>query len=231
MSSRAAAKAATSPSARRSRTWCSAAASALASATDASIAWNPQTGQKRNVTVWPEVLGMGAGAESLKYRFQWTFPVEFSPHDDSTLYACSNYVHRSTDDGTTWEEISPDLTRNDPSKLVSSGGPITADNSGAEIYCTIFAFRESPHERGVFWVGSDDGLIHISRDGGQNWTNVTPRDLPEWAMISIIEPSPHDAASAYVAATCYKSDDTRPYLYRTERLRPDVDAHHQRHPG
>jgi photosystem II stability/assembly factor-like uncharacterized protein len=180
------------------------------------VAWNPRTGQKRNVTVWPEVLGMGAGAESLKYRFQWTFPVESSPHDDDTLYACSNYVHRSTDDGTTWEVISPDLTRNDPSKLVSSGGPITADNSGAEIYCTIFAFRESPHERGVFWVGSDDGLIHISRDAGQNWTNVTPRDLPEWAMISIIEPSPHDAASAYVAATCYKSDDTRPFLYRTD---------------
>jgi len=179
------------------------------------IAWDPKTSQKRNVTVWPEVHGMGAGADTLKYRFQWTFPVELSPHDDNTLYICSNFVHRSTDDGLSWETISPDLTRNDPSKLVPSGGPITADNSGAEIYCTIFAFRESPHERGVFWAGSDDGLIHISRDGGQNWANVTPRDLPEWAMISIIEPSPHDAASAYVAATCYKSDDTRPYLYRT----------------
>jgi photosystem II stability/assembly factor-like uncharacterized protein len=179
------------------------------------IAWNPETGQKRNVTVWPEVLGMGAGADSLKYRFQWTFPVEFSPHEENTLYICSNMVHRSTDDGTSWETISPDLTRNDPARLGPSGGPITADNSGAEIYCTIFAFRESPHERGVFWAGSDDGLIHISRDGGKSWHNVTPPDLPEWAMISIIEPSPHDAATAYVAATCYKSDDTHPYLYRT----------------
>jgi hypothetical protein len=179
------------------------------------IAWNPETGQKRNITPWPEVLGMGAGAEALKYRFQWTFPCEVSPHDDTTLYVCSQYVHRSTDDGTSWEIISPDLTCNDPGKITSSGGPITADNSGAEIYCTIFAFRESPHERGLFWVGSDDGLIHISRDGAKTWQNVTPPDLPEWAMISIIEPSPHDPATAYVAATCYKSDDLHPYLYRT----------------
>ena len=179
------------------------------------IAWNPETGQKRNITVWPEVFGMGAGAESLKYRFQWTFPCEVSPHDDSTLYICSQFVHRSTDGGTSWEVISPDLTRNDPEKIKPSGGPITADNSGAEIYCTIFAFRESPHEKGVFWAGTDDGLIHISRDGAQTWQDVTPQGLPEWAMISIIEPSPHDAATAYVAATCYKSDDLKPYLYRT----------------
>ena len=107
----------------------------------------------------------------------------------------------------------PDPQR--PGQIGSSGGPITADNSGAEIYCTIFAFRESPHEQGVFWAGSDDGLMHISRDGGKNWANITPPDLPEWAMISIIEPSPHDKATAYVAATCYKSDDTTPYLYKT----------------
>ncbi|HEX8967597.1 MAG TPA: glycosyl hydrolase, partial [Chloroflexota bacterium] len=180
------------------------------------IAWNPETGQKRNVTVWPEVFGMGAGAESLKYRFQWTFPVEMSPHDDSTLYICSQHVHRSSDDGASWETISPDLTRNDPDKIRSSGGPITADNSGAEIYCTIFAFRESPHERGVFWAGSDDGLIHISRDGARSWQDITPPDLPKWAMISVIEPSPHQPGTVYVAATCYKSDDTRPYLYRTD---------------
>jgi photosystem II stability/assembly factor-like uncharacterized protein len=179
------------------------------------IAWNPETGQKRNVTVWPEVFGMGGGADLMKYRFQWTFPVETSAHDDSTLYICSNYVHRSTDNGTSWETISPDLTRNDASKIGSSGGPITADNSGAEIYCTIFAFRESPHEAGVFWAGSDDGLMHISRDSGKSWQNITPPDLPEWTMINIIEPSPHDAATAYVAATCYKLDDVRPYLYRT----------------
>jgi photosystem II stability/assembly factor-like uncharacterized protein len=179
------------------------------------IAWNPETGQKRNVTVWPEDFGKGAGAIDLKYRFQWTFPIEFSPHDPDVLYACSNHVHRSTDEGTTWETISPDLTRNDPEKLRPSGGPITADNSGAEIYCTIFAFRESPHEPDVFWVGTDDGLVHLSRDGGQNWENVTPADLPEWALISIIEPSPHDAASTYLAATRYKHDDTQPYLFKT----------------
>jgi photosystem II stability/assembly factor-like uncharacterized protein len=179
------------------------------------IAWNPETGQKRNVTVWPEDYGKGAGAIDMKYRFQWTFPVEFSPHDPGVLYACSNHVHRSTDEGSSWETISPDLTRNDPERLRSSGGPITADNSGAEVYCTIFAFRESPHEKGVFWVGSDDGLVHLSRDGGATWENVTPPGLPEWALIAIIEPSPHDAATAYLAATRYKLDDTRPYLFKT----------------
>jgi photosystem II stability/assembly factor-like uncharacterized protein len=179
------------------------------------IAWNPDTGQKRNVTVWPEVFGGGAGAKDLPYRFQWTFPIEVSPHDPAALYVCSNHAHRSTDEGATWEVISPDLTRNDPSTLDPSGGPITADNSGAEIYGTIFAFRESPHERGVFWAGSDDGLVHLSRDGGATWQNVTPPDLPEWALVSIIEPSPHDPATAYLAATRYKLDDSRPYLFKT----------------
>ncbi|HEX8997764.1 MAG TPA: hypothetical protein VF812_17175 [Ktedonobacterales bacterium] len=182
------------------------------------IAWNPETGQKRNVTVWPEVVNDnvgGVGANQLKYRFQWTFPIEVSLHDPDVLYACSNFVHRSYDEGTSWETISPDLTRNDPEKLGPSGGPITHDNSGAEIYCTIFAFRESPHEQGVFWAGSDDGLIHISRDGGATWNNVTPSALPEWALISVIEPSPHDPATAYVAATRYKHDDQAPYLFKT----------------
>ncbi len=179
------------------------------------IAWNPETGQKRNVTVWPEVHGFGSGAIELKYRFQWTFPVEFSPHDPNVLHICSNHVHRSTDEGSSWTTISPDLTRNDPKTLQSSGGPITADNSGAEIYGTIFAFGESKHEKGVFWAGSDDGLVHISRDDGQSWQNVTPPGLPDWAMISIIDPSPHDAATAYVAATRYKVDDLKPYLFKT----------------
>ncbi|HET9110234.1 MAG TPA: hypothetical protein VFN78_05355 [Ktedonobacterales bacterium] len=182
------------------------------------IAWNPETGQKRNVTVWPEVVNDnvgGVGANQLKYRFQWTYPVEVSRHDPNVLYVCSNVVHRSFDDGVSWETISPDLTRNDPDKLGPSGGPITHDNSGAEIYCTIFAFRESPHEQGIFWAGSDDGLIHLSRDGGETWRNITPPELPEWALISVIEPSPHDPATAYVAATRYKHDDSAPYLYRT----------------
>jgi photosystem II stability/assembly factor-like uncharacterized protein len=179
------------------------------------LSWDPEEEQRRNVTAWPETHGMGAGAVHLKYRFQWTFPVEFSPHDSNVMYICSQHVHKSTDLGHSYEVISPDLTRNDPDKLQSSGGPLTADNSGAEIYCTIFAFVESPHEQGVFWAGSDDGLVHISRDGGQNWKNVTPGDLPDWAMISIIEASPHDPATAYVAATMYKHNDWHPYLFKT----------------
>jgi photosystem II stability/assembly factor-like uncharacterized protein len=178
------------------------------------LCWNPETRQTRNVTVWPEVHGFGAGAQELKYRFQWTFPLEFSPHDDDVLYACSNFVHRSTDEGHSWEVISPDLTRNDPAKLVSNGR-ITSDNSGAEIYCTIFAFQESPHEKGVFWAGSDDGLLHISKDGGGSWQNITPPDLPEWTRITIIELSPFDKATAYLAATKYQLDDTTPYLFKT----------------
>ncbi|HEX9057281.1 MAG TPA: hypothetical protein VF818_07085 [Ktedonobacterales bacterium] len=179
------------------------------------IAWNPETGQKRNIAVWPEDYGKGAGAGQMKYRFQWTFPIEISPHDPDVLYVCSNYVHRSTDEGASWEVISPDLTRNDPEKMRPSGGAITADNSGAEVYCTIFAFRESPHEKGVFWAGSDDGVVHISRDGAKTWNTVTPPTLPEWALISIIEPSPHDSATAYLAATRYKHDDLKPYLFKT----------------
>ena len=179
------------------------------------IAWNPASGHKRNVTVWPEVHGFGAGAEDLKYRFQWTFPIHFSPHNPDVLYACSNHVHKSTDEGETWEVISPDLTTNNPELLGPSGGPITHDNSGAEIHCTIFAFAESPVEAGVIWTGSDDGLVHISRDGGKSWNNVTPSDLPQPAMVSIIEASPHDAGTAYVTATRYKVDDVAPYIYKT----------------
>jgi len=182
---------------------------------DIMTLYDRRTGQKWNNTVWPELYGWGAGAESLKYRFQWTFPIHFSKHDPDVLYVCSNYVHRSTDLGASWEVISPDLTRNDPDKLKPSGGPITRDNTGAEVYCTIFALAESSLQAGLIWAGSDDGLVHISHDGGQTWSNVTPPDLPDWALISIIEASPHDSATAYIAATRYKLDDTQPYLYKT----------------
>ena len=172
------------------------------------------TGQVRIITVWPELYS-GWGARDMKYRFQWTYPIMFSPHDPQTLYVTGNVVFRSTDLGSSWQPISPDLTRHDPATLEPSGGPITKDTSGAEIYATIFAFVESPHERGVFWAGSDDGLVHLSRDGGTTWTSVTPPDLLEWTLISMIEVSSHDPATAYIAATRYKLDDTRPMLYRT----------------
>jgi len=170
--------------------------------------------QERNITVWPEAA-TGWGAKDVKYRFQWTFPTMLSPHDPNVLYVAGNHVFRSVNEGNSWEMISPDLTRNDITKLEPSGGPVTRDNTGTEFYCTIFAFAESPIQKGLFWAGSDDGLIHISQDDGKNWWNVTPKDLPEWSLISIIEPSPHDPATAYVAANRYKWDDFQPYLYKT----------------
>ena len=176
--------------------------------------YDHRTKQIRLVTVWPE-MNTGHGAESMKYRFPWTFPILFSPHDSGVLYTCGNHVFRSTDEGGSWEIMSPDLTRNDPEKLVPSGGPLTLDTSGAEHYCTIACFIESQHEQGVFWAGSDDGLIHISKDSGDSWTNVTPADLPEWSFITTIEQSPHNAATIYLSATRLKLDDYKPYLFKT----------------
>lgn len=176
--------------------------------------YDNRTGQLRNVNVWPD-NPMGAGAEAMRYRFQWNFPLLFSPHDPKALYAGGNILFRSTTEGQSWEAISPDLTRNDKSKQGSSGGPITKDNTGVEYYCTIFTVDESHLTKGLIWTGSDDGLVYVTRDGGKNWTNVTPKDMPEWIQINSIEASPHDPAKAYVAATMYKSDDHRPYLYKT----------------
>lgn len=176
--------------------------------------YDHRTRQSRNISVWPE-LSIGCGAADLRYRFQWTAPIMLSPHDPNILYITGNHVFRTTNEGSSWQTISPDLTRNDKSRQGPSGGLITKDNTGAEYYGTVFAFAESPCTRGLLWAGSDDGLIHLSRDDGQTWNQVTPPDLPEWALISIIEPSPHDPAVAYVAATRYKSDDFSPYLYRT----------------
>ena len=176
--------------------------------------YDNRTGQSRNIMVWPEASS-GWGAAELRHRFQWTFPIVISPHDPSVLYAGGERVFRSGDEGASWEPISPDLTRNDKTKQQSSGGPITKDNTGAEYYCTVFAFAESPRQRGVLWAGSDDGRVHVSRDDGKSWREVTPPGLPRWATIRIIEPSPHDAARAYVAAEAYRLDDFRPYLYRT----------------
>ncbi|TMG37902.1 MAG: glycosyl hydrolase [Chloroflexi bacterium] len=176
--------------------------------------YDRRTGQARNIMVWPE-SSAGEGAGSVKYRVQWTAPTVHSPHDPNVLYHTGNHVFRTTDEGTTWERISPDLTRDDKKKLGPSGGPITKDNTGAEYYCTIFAFAESPVERGVLWAGSDDGLLHVSRDDGKTWKNVTPAAIRPYTLVSIIEPSPHDGATAYVAVTRYKHDDFRPYLFKT----------------
>jgi photosystem II stability/assembly factor-like uncharacterized protein len=175
-----------------------------------------RTGQLRDVSPYPN-NPMGAGADVLKYRFQWNFPILFSPNDPDALYAAGNVLFRSVNEGQAWEVISPDLTRNDKAKQGSSGGPITKDNTSVEYYSTIFTVMESPLEKGLIWTGSDDGLVQLTRDGGKTWSNVTPpKDLmPEWIQINSIEASPHDPATAYVAATMYKWDDNRPYLYKT----------------
>ena len=190
------------------------------------------TEQVRAVNVWPD-NPMGYGAEGMKYRFQWNFPIFYSPHDPDKLYACSNHLHVSTNEGQSWDIISPDLTRNDSTKLLSSGGPITKDNTGVEYYCTIFAAAESPHEEGVIWTGSDDGLVHITNDSGQNWSNVTPSDMPQWAMINSIEVDPFNAGGVYLAATMYKSGDYQPYLFKTkdygkswQKITKGIDADH-----
>lgn len=159
---------------------------------------------------------LGDGANAMKYRFQWTFPIVFSPHNPKVLYATSQFVHRSTDGAQSWEVISSDLTRADTNTLVSSGGPITKDNTGAETFATIFTFAESYIQKGVFWTGSDDGLVHISKDEGKTWTKCTINGLPDWALMSIIEAGRHDAGTAYLAANRYKLDDTKPYLFKTK---------------
>ena len=179
-----------------------------------------ETGFVRDISAWPESRS-GSGAIDHKYRWQWTSPIVISPGDPDTLYSGANVLFRTRDGGARWEAISPDLTVGDPETLQPSGGPITKDNTGAETYATIFAVAESPVEPGVIWTGSDDGLIHLSRDTGVDtrepvWTNVNPPGLPDWSLISIIEASPHKPGKAYVAATRYKSHDDRPYLFVTE---------------
>jgi photosystem II stability/assembly factor-like uncharacterized protein len=175
---------------------------------------NHDNGSERAINVWPD-NPMGYGAEGMKYRFQWNFPIVFSKHNPKRLYTFSNQVHVTENEGQSWDIISPDLTRNDPNRLKTSGGPITQDNTSVEYYCTIFAANESALQEGLLWVGSDDGLVHLSKDGGKNWTNITPKGMPEWMMINSIEPSPFDAGTCYIAGTRYKLGDFTPYLYKT----------------
>ncbi|MEO8347900.1 MAG: glycosyl hydrolase, partial [Acidobacteriota bacterium] len=176
--------------------------------------YDHRTGQSRQIMAWPQ-LAIGQAPKDLKYRIQWNAPIVISPHDPNTLYHAAQVLLRSRDEGQSWEEISPDLTRNDKAKQDYSGGPITRDNTGVEVYDVIFTLMESPHEAGTIWVGTDDGLVQLTRDAGRNWQNVTPKGMPEWIQVNSVEVSPHDKATAYVAATMYKFDDFRPYLYRT----------------
>ncbi len=177
---------------------------------------NHKTNEVRDVNVWPD-NPMGHGAKDWKYRFQWNFPILFSLHDPNVMYAGGNALFKTTNEGQTWTPISHDLTRNDTTKLGPSGGPITKDNTSVEYYCTIFTVAESPLKAGVIWTGSDDGLLHVTQDAGKSWQNVTPplKLMPEWIQINSIEASPFEAGGLYVAATMYKSDDFRPYLFKT----------------
>lgn len=175
--------------------------------------YDHQTGLERYIIPYPELV-YGKDSKDLKYRTNWNAPVAVSPHDPSTIYYGAQMVLRSTDRGATWAEISPDLTRNDPKKQDRNGGPLTPENVGAEYYNTLFYLVESPHEPGFIWAGSDDGLVHLSRDNGASWDNVSPPHKGE-AMINAIEISPHDPATAYLAVTGYKLNDFRPYIYKT----------------
>lgn len=172
------------------------------------------TGAQRSIDVWPD-NPMGWGAAELKYRFQWNYPIAFSKHNPDVLFVAANVLFKSDNLGQSWEQISPDLTRNDKSKMGKSGGPITKDDTSVEYYGTIFAMAESQHEAGVIWAGSDDGKVQLTRNGGETWDDVTPKGLPDWAMINSLDIDPFNPGGAYLAATRYKMDDFKPYLYYT----------------
>ncbi|HEX5434766.1 MAG TPA: glycosyl hydrolase, partial [Candidatus Angelobacter sp.] len=176
--------------------------------------YDHRTDEEQNITPWP-VNPIGSAAADQKYRFQWTEPIVFSLHDPNTMYFAAQVLFKTSDAGMHWQVISPDLTRNDKSKQVASGGPITKDNSGVEVYDTIFSVTESPKQKDLIWAGSDDGLIHITTDDGKNWQNVTPKSMPEWATVRMIEASPFAAGTAYVAADRHRLDDFAPYIFRT----------------
>ena len=173
------------------------------------------TGQMRDVQVYP-LFFSGMPASALKERWQWTFPIVFSPLDPNVLYTSSQHLWKTTNEGQSWEKISPDLTRADPKTLGDSGGPITKDQNGPEIYGTIFAIAPSRSDAQTIWTGSDDGMVYITRDGGKNWKNITPPGIPDFIRISLIDASPHKPGTAYVAAKHYQADDRRPYAYRTD---------------
>ena len=170
--------------------------------------------QSQDISAWP-VDNSGHPASELAHRFNWTSPLLLSPHDPDVLYAASEVVWKSTDHGHSWTTISPDLTRNDRSKQQASGGPLTKDITSVEYYDTIFALAESPLAKGMLWAGSDDGLVQVTRDDGRHWNAVTPKGMPSWSSIDMIEPSHYDRAVAYVAVDRHKLDDIKPYAYKT----------------
>ena len=175
---------------------------------------NRRTGERRAINVWPD-NPMGFSSSDITERFQWTYPIVIPSNDPGTLYATSQHVWKSTNQGQSWQRVSPDLTRHDPSTMEASGGPITLDQTGVETYATIFTLAMSPKDKQVLWSGSDDGVVHVSRDGGANWSKVTPTDLPEFTRISLIDASPHDPAVAYLAGNRYQRADRSPYVYKT----------------
>ncbi|MFO7893381.1 MAG: hypothetical protein R6U63_06605 [Longimicrobiales bacterium] len=177
--------------------------------------YDRETGISADVRVWPD-NPMGYSAEDIAERFQWTFPIVFDPHDPDVLYVTSQHVWKTTTGGQSWERISPDLTLAADSTMGPSGGPITRDQTGVETYATIFTLAPSPVEEGVIWAGSDDGLVHVTRTGGEPWTDVTPPDMPEHTRVSMIDASPHAACRAYVAGNRYLLGDLEPYAYRTD---------------
>ena len=176
--------------------------------------WDRSNGQVRDIQVYPRFFS-GEPASALPERWQWTFPIVFSPVDPHTLYACSQHVWKTTDDGQSWQQISPDLTYHDPKTLGPSGGLITMDMNGPEIYATVFALAPSYRDANTIWAGSDDGMISVTRDGGKSWQNVTPGDMSKFTRVSIIDASHHDPATAYIAANRYQMDDCGPYVWRT----------------
>jgi photosystem II stability/assembly factor-like uncharacterized protein len=176
--------------------------------------FDKKTHQVQDVSSWP-LNPMGAGDADLKHRFQWTAPIATSPNDPKVIYHGGEAIFKTTDGGMNWTAISGDLTRNDKIKEQSSGGPLTQDNTSVEYYGTVFAIAESPVEKGLIWAGSDDGLLHVTRDGGKNWPDVTSKEFGEWSKVSIIEPSPHAAGTAYVAIDRHLLDDYRPYIFKT----------------
>ncbi len=174
-----------------------------------------RTGHTRTVMVWPE-SSYGHSAGEVKYRFNWTFPITISPHDHNRVFVGSQFVHVTTDEGESWQTISPDLSTNDMSRMGPSGG-LTKDNIGVEYACAVFALAESPLEEGVIWAGTNDGLLHVTTDGGGSWSNVTDNipGLPEWGTVSCITPSRHDAGTVYVAVDFHQMNDRNPYVYKT----------------